>query len=194
MIPPTHIATPEVWIENRCTYKQQEDCLCFVCDFDNDDNDDDDDDDDDDNDDIPTIIPTTIVADLLLILINQISPIPSPPPPLPSPPSPFNLSYIKVTPPQTTTDPSTDSDTVTPSSSALVIKTIPCYNSGTVILSTSSLERITLYSLLSPHLLIPSQFIRLSYGKDHYCTVIKTFTPPLQATPSSSLSSKDGNN
>ena len=37
LIPPTHIATPEVWIENRYTYKQQVDYLCFDADFDNDD-------------------------------------------------------------------------------------------------------------------------------------------------------------
>ena len=65
---------------------------------------------------------------------------------------------------------------------------------------------------MSPHLLIHSQFIRLSYGENHYCTVpiskqrlgptsililstvIKTSTPPLQATPSKSVSSKVVNN
>ena len=195
--------TPEVLIENRYTYKQQTYYLCFDCDFDNDD--------DDDDDDIPTITPTIAAANLLLTLINQIPPIPSPPPP-PSPPSPFNFSYIEVTPPRTTTDQSTDSDTDTPSSLALAIKTIPCYNSGKAIFPISTSGRIISYALLSPHLLIPSQFIRLLYGEDYYCTVpiskqrlgltplstpstvTKTSTPPLQATPSSRVSSKDTNN
>ena len=110
-----------------------------------------------------------------------------------------------------TTDQSTNSDTVTPSSSALTIKTIPCYDSGTAIFSTSTLERITSYSLLSPYLLIPSQIIRLSYGGDHYykvpiskqrlgltplstqSTVTKTTTLLLQATPPRSFFSKDVN-
>ena len=113
MIQSTHIASPEVLIENRYTYKQQQDYLCFDGDFDN-----------DDDDDIPTTTPTTATADLLLTLINQIPPIPSPPPPPPSPPSLFNFSYIDVTPPRTTTDPSTDSDTVTPLSSAVAITAI----------------------------------------------------------------------
>ena len=129
----SHTATPEVWIENRYTYKQQEDYLCFDGDFDNDD-----DDDKDDEDEIPTTTPTTAAADLLLTLINQIPPIPSPPPP-PSPPSLFNFFNIEVTPPRTTT-----------------VKTIPFYDSGAAVLSTPPLERITSYSLLSPHLLMPS--------------------------------------
>ena len=71
------------------------------------------------------------------------------------------------------------------------------------------MERITSYSLLSPHLLIPSQFIRLSYSDYHYCAVstskqrppilpastpsndTKTSTQPLQDTSSSSVSSDD---
>ena len=80
-------------------------------------------------------------------------------------------------------------------------------------LSITLLGRITSYSLLLSHLLIPSQFIKLSYGKDHYCTVstlkqrlgptpvppipktiTKISTPFLQATPSRSVSSKDVKN
>ena len=212
LIQSTHIASPEVLIENRYTYKQQGDYLCFDDDFDNNNDDDDDGDDDDDDDDIPTTTPTTAAADLLLTLINQIPPIPSPPPP-PSLPSLFNFSYSNVTPPRTTTDPSTDSDSVTPSSSALVIMTIPCYDSGTAILPTTSFERTTSYLLLSSHLLIPSQFLKLSYGEDHYCTVstskqrlgptpvlpiprtvTKISTPPLQAKTSRSVFSKDEKN
>ena len=162
----------------------------------------------------------TAAADLLLTLINQIPPVPSPPPP---PPSLFNFSYIDVTSPRTTTDPSTDSDTIIPSSSTLSLTTIPCDDYGTVTLSipyddfgiailpTTSLERIISYSLLSLYLLIPSQFIRLSYGDYHYFTVsiskqrpatlssstprnvTKTSTPPLQDTPSRSISSDDSN-
>ena len=136
LTPPTHIATPEVWIENRYTYKQQEDYLCFDCDFDNND-----DDDDYDEAEIPTTTPTTPAADLLLTIINQMPPIPSPTVPA-STLTPFNFSYIKVNPPQTTT-----------------VTTIPRYKSGTTVFSTAPSERITSYSLLSPHLLIPSQFV-----------------------------------
>ena len=117
------------------TYKQEEDYLCFDCYFDNNDNDAD----DVDNDYIPTTSPTT-AADLLLTVINQIPPIPSP---SPSPSSPFIFSYSEVTPPQTTNDSSTNSAIFTPSRSVPTIKTTPCYASGTVILSTSPLERIT---------------------------------------------------
>ena len=86
----------------------------------------------------PTTTPTTAAADLLLTLINQV--------PAASPPSPlilFNFSYIDVTPPQTTPGPSADSDTVTSSSSALVIKTVPYNDYGTATLPTTSLERTT---------------------------------------------------
>ena len=127
LTPPTHIATPEVWIENQYTYKQQEDHLCFDYDFDNNDNDD-----DYDEDEIPTTTPTTPAADLLLTIISQIPPIPSPTVPA-STLTPFNFSYITATPTQTTTVP-----------------TIPCHKSGTIGLSSSSLERVTSYSLLSP--------------------------------------------
>ena len=125
LIPPTHIATPEVAIENRYTYKQQEDYLCFDRDFDNNDHDD-----KDDDDETPTTTPTTPAADLLLTLINQIPSIPSPTPPA-STPTPFNFSYIKVNPTQTTT-----------------VTTVPCDKSGTTVPSTAPLERITSYSLL----------------------------------------------
>ena len=154
LIQSTHIVSPEGLIENRYTYKQQQEYLCFDGNFDSD---------NDDDNEIPTTTPTSTVVDLLLILINQV---PATIPPPPSLLSPFNFSYINVTTPRTTTDSFTDSDTVTPSSSALAITTIPCYDSGTAILSTSSLERITSYSLLSPHVLIPSQFIILLYGED----------------------------
>jgi len=142
----------------RYTCKQQEDYLCFDGDFDN----------DDDVDDeagnnvslppsiIPTTTPTTAATDLLLSLINQVpatSPLPSPPSP-----SPFNISYIDVTPLQTTTYPSTDSDTVISSSLVWAIQTNPCDNYDLEILPTL-FERITSYALLSLHLLIPSQFI-----------------------------------
>jgi len=134
---------------------------------------------------IPTATPTTAVADLLLSLINQV-PVTSPPP-SPLLLSPFNVSYIDVTPQQTTTDPSTDSDTTISSSSALSITTIPCDDYGTATLSTTSLERITSYSLLLLHLLIPSQFIKLSYGDDHYCIGLTSKQRP--ATLPSSTSS-----
>jgi len=155
-----------------------------------------------------TTTPTTAAADLLLTLINQV-PATSPPSPL----SPFNFSYINVKPPQTTPGPSANSDTVTSSSSALTIKTVPCNDYGTATLPTTSLERTTSYSLLSSHLLIPSQFIKLSHSNDHYCTVLtptqmpatvpsssttstftKTLTPPLQDTPSRSVSYDDVSN
>ena len=92
LTPPSHNATPEVWIENRYTYKQQVDYLCFDRDFDNNDHDD-----KDNDDETPTTTPTTPAADLLLTLINQISPIPSPTVPV-STLTPFNFSYITVTP------------------------------------------------------------------------------------------------
>jgi len=65
---------------------------------------------------------------------------------------------------------------------------------------------------MSSHLLIPSQFIKLSYGDDHYCTVLtskqrpttlpssilstvtETSTTPLLDTPSRSVSSDDVSN
>ena len=148
--PPSHTATPEVWIENRYTYKQQEDFLCFDCDFDNNDDDDDD-------------IPTTAAADLLLSLINQVPATSSPPPPTPL--SQFNFSYIDVTPPRTTPSTSVDSDIVSS-------KPISCDKYSTATLSTTSLERTTSYSLLSSHLLVPSQFIKLSYGDEQYCAFL----------------------
>ena len=147
--------------------------------------------------------PTVALAPCLLI--NRIPP----PPPSSSPPSLFNFSYINITPPRTSTDQSTDSNTVTPSSSALAITTIPCYDFGIAILPTTSFERTISYALLSSHLLILSQFIKLSYCEDLYFTVStskqklgptpvppipRTVTnissPALQATPSS-VSSKD---
>jgi len=152
LIQPTNIVPPEVLIESCYTYKQQEDYLCFDCDFNN----------DDDADDetgsnvsippsiIPTTTTTTAAADLLLSLINQVPATSSPPSPTSL--SPFNFSYINVTPPQTTSDPSTDSNTVRSSSSDRAMK--------------------TLYALLSSHLLIPSQFIKLPHGDNHYCTVL----------------------
>ena len=209
MIQSNHIVSPEVFIENRYTYKQQEDYSCFDGDFDN----------DDDVDDkagsnvslrpsiIPITTPTTAVANLLLTLINQVSV--TSPPPSPSSLGPFNFSYIGVTPPKTKTDPFTDSDTVISSSSVLAIKAILCDNYGTVILPTTSFERNTPYSLLLSHLLIPSQFIKLSYGEDHYSTVsiskqrlvptplsilktvTKTSISPLQETPSRSVPLED---
>ena len=124
LIQSTHVVSPEVLIENRNTYKQQEEYLCFDCDFDNE---------NDDDNEIPTTTPTTTAADLLLTLINQV---PATIPPPPSLLSPFNFSYIDVTTPRTTTDSSTDSDTVTPSSSTLSIITIPCDEYGTATLST----------------------------------------------------------
>ena len=211
MIQSNHIVLPEVFIENRYTYKQQEDYLCFDGDFDN----------DNDVDDeagsnvsllpsiIPATTPTTTAADLLLSLINQVPE--NSPPPSPSSLSPFNFSYIDVTPPQTTTDPSTDLDTVISSSLALVIKTNPCDDYDTEILPTTSFERITAYALLSLHVLIPSQFIKLSYGEDSYCTVSilkqklaptplsipgtvsKISATPLQGTLSRYVSSEDLN-
>ena len=189
------------FIENRYTYKQQQDYLCFDGDFDNDD----DDDDDDDDDKIHTTALTTAAADLLLTLINEV-PATLPPPPLPL--SLFTFSYIDVTQPQTTTSLSTDSDTVTSLSLSLVITTIPCDESGTATLPTTLLKRIISYSLLSMHLLIPSQFIELAYGDNHYCTVstskkglfqrrctvTKTPTSPVQETPSRRVSLENMNN
>ena len=89
---------------------------------------------------IPTTTPTTTAADLLLSLMNQ-APATSPPSSSPSSPpslSSFNFSYIDVTPQQTTTDPSIDSDTVISSSLPMVIKNNPCDNYDTAILPTSS--------------------------------------------------------
>jgi len=159
-----HIVAPEVFIENCYTYKQEEEYLCFYGDFYND---------NDDNDIdvskillpsiIPTTPPTTAASNLLLTLINQVPPTPLPPSQLPL--SLFNFSYIEVTPPQTTLGPSADSDIV-------LLKPISCDKYGTAYLRTTLLERITSYSLLSSQLLIPSQFIKLSYGDDHYCTVL----------------------
>jgi len=144
-----------------------------------------------------TTTPTTAAADLLLTLINQV-PATSPPSPL----SPFNFSYIDVTPPQTTPSPSDDSDIV-PS------KLISCDKYSTATLSTTSLERTTSYSLLSSHLLVPSQFIKLSYGDKKYCTVLtskqtpatlpssipktvtETFIPSLRDKPTRSVSPDD---
>ena len=81
LIQSNHIVPPDVFIEDRYRYKQQEDYLCFDGDFDN----------DNDDDDVPTTTPTTAAANLLLTLINQIPPILPPPPPQ-SPQSPFNFS------------------------------------------------------------------------------------------------------
>ena len=147
MIQSNHILSPEVFIENHYTYKQQENYLCFDGDFDND---------NDDDGEIPTTTPTTTSADLLLILKNQLPATPPPLLPSSSSLSLFNFSYINVTLSQTTPGPFTKSDKVTFSSSVLAIKTVPCDDSGTVIFLTISLERITAYSLLSSHLLIPS--------------------------------------
>ena len=124
---------PEVFIENRYTYKQQEDYLCFDGDFDN----------DNDNDDtdaskapfsliISTTPTTTAASNLLLTLINQVSA--TLPPPSPLPLSPFNFSYIDATPPQTTHGPSRDSATVP-------FKPIPCDEYSSVTLPTTSLEK-----------------------------------------------------
>ena len=199
------------FIENLYTYKQQENYLCCDGDFDN------------DNyivDDagsnvslnpsiIPTTTPTTAAANLLFSLINHV--LATSPPPSPSSLSPFNFSYINITPRQTTTDPSTDLDTVISSSSALAINTNFCDNYDTSIPPTTLFERITSYALLSSHVLIPSQFIKLPYGEDNYCTVSrskqrldptslsipstvsKIRTPHLQATPSRCVSSEDLN-
>ena len=89
--------------------------------------------------------------------------------------------------------------------------TFPYDDSGTAILPTISLERIT-YLLLSSYLLIPSQLIKSSYGGNHYCTVLiskqrlaptqssmlstvnKTSTPPLQDTLSRCVFSEYVNN
>jgi len=163
LIQSNHIVAPEVFIENCYMYKQQEDYLYFDSEF-------------DDNDDdteicmvplfpsiIPTTPPTTAASNLLLTLINQVPETPPPPSQL-LPLSPFNFSYINVTPPQTTSSPSADSDT-------FPFKPVPCDEHGTTTLPTTLLERITSYSLLSSQLLIPSQFIKLSYGDNHYCTV-----------------------
>jgi len=164
LIQSNHIVSPEIFTENRYTYKQQGDFLCVDGGFDN----------DNDGDDtdiskalllpliIPTTTPTTVASNLLLTLINQVPA--TPPPPSQSPLSPFNFSYINVTPPQTTSSPSADSDT-------FPFKPVPCDEHGTTTLPTTLLERITSYSLLSSQLLIPSQFIKLSYGDNHYCTV-----------------------
>jgi len=186
-------------------YKQQEDYLCFDGDFD--DNDNDDDDTDSSKVPLPSIIPTTppttAASDLLLTLINQVPA--TPPSPSQLPLSQFNFSYIDVTPPRTTPGPSADSDIVP-------FKPIPCDEYSTATLPTTSLERTTSYSLLSSQLLVPSQFIKLSYGDDHYCTVFtpkqrpatllssipntitETFTPSLRDTPSRSVSPDEVSN
>ena len=164
LIQSNHIVAPKVFIENRYTYKQEEDYLCFDGDFVNDN---DDDDIDISKVSFPSIIPTTpsttAASNLLLTLINQASPTPPPPSQLPF--SPFHFSSIDVTSSRTTPGPSADSDTVP-------FKPVPCDEYSTATLPTTSLERITSYSVLLPHLLIPSQFIKLSYGDDHYCTVL----------------------
>ena len=90
-------------------------------------------------------------------------------------------------------------------------KTVPCDDSGTAIIPPTLLERITSYSLLSLYLLIPSQFIKLSYGDGNYCTIpilkkrfiltplsfpstaIRTSISPLQKTPSGRVSLEDVN-
>ena len=205
LIQSNHVVAPEVFIENRYTYKQQEDYLCFDGDFDND---------NDDNDtDVSKIIllpsimlttlPTTASSNLLLTLINQVSATPPPTPQLTL--SPFNFSYIDVTPSRTTPCPSADSDTVP-------FKPVLCDEPGSTIIPTTSLERIISYSLLSSQLLILSQFIKLSYGDNHFCTVLtskqrpatlpssipntitKSFTPSLRGTPSRSVSPDDVSN
>jgi len=131
LIQSNHTSSSEGFIESvpePLTYRHQEHYLCFDGDFDN------------DGDDDATTTPTTAATDLLLTVINQVPATLPPPPPLPL--SPFNFSYIAVTPPRTTPGPSTDLDTVTSSSSALAIKAVPCDDSGTVILPTTSSERI----------------------------------------------------
>jgi len=157
LVQSNYIVATEFFIENSYTYKRQEDYLCFDGDFDNDN---DDDDTDASKAPFPSIIfttpPTTAASNLLLTLINQVSA--TLPPPSQLPPSPFNFSYIDATPPQTTHGPSRDSDTVP-------FKPIPYDEDGTATLPTTSLERSTSYSLLSSELLIPSQFIKLSYGE-----------------------------
>ena len=171
LIQSNYIVSTAVLIKKRYMYKRQEDYLYFDCDFDN----------DDDVDDvagsnvslpqskIPTATPTTAATDLLLYLIDQI-PATSPLPLQPSL-SLFKISYIDVTPTQTTTDPSTDLDKVISSSSAWVLKTDSCDDHDTTIIPTTWFERITSYALLPLHVLIPSQFIKLSYNEDNYCTV-----------------------
>ena len=95
LIQPDHVVAPEAFIENRYTYKQQEDYLCFDGDFDN----------DNDNDDtdaskapFPLIISTTptitAASNLLLTLINQVSA--TLPPPSPLPLSPFNFFILTL--------------------------------------------------------------------------------------------------
>ena len=120
---------------------------------------------------MPITTSTTAAANLLLILIIQVPVTTLPPPSLLSP---FNFSYIEVTPPRTTTGSYADSDTVIPASSALAIKTVSYDDSGTAIIPTTLLERTISYSLLSLYLLIPSQLIKLLYGDNHYCTVLKS--------------------
>eukprot|EP00751_Fragilariopsis_kerguelensis_P030908 CAMPEP_0170925016 /NCGR_PEP_ID=MMETSP0735-20130129/12028_1 /TAXON_ID=186038 /ORGANISM="Fragilariopsis kerguelensis, Strain L26-C5" /LENGTH=565 /DNA_ID=CAMNT_0011325007 /DNA_START=152 /DNA_END=1845 /DNA_ORIENTATION=- len=123
---------------------------------------------------------TTAAADLLLSLIHQVQATSSPPPPTPL--SQFNFSYIDVKPPRTTPSPSDDSD-IAPS------KPISCDKDTTAILSPTSLERTTSYSLLSSHLLVPSQFIKLSYGDEQYCTVLTSKQRPVTLRPVTLLSS-----
>ena len=150
-------------------------------------------------------------TDLLITLINQVL---ATFPPSSLPLSLFNFSYIDTTPPpppQTTTSPSTNSDVITSSSLILAIQTVPCDDYGTAILLTTLLDRFTSYSLLSSHLLIPSQFVKLPYGDNHYCTflitkqrlvtmqssiittIYKTSTTPTQDMSSRCVSSEDAN-